>query len=360
MVYCSMCGKETEHINILDGKVVCDDCLNKTKHFLCDLCGEYHSTESRVVLGYVVCENCEQTKFVKCSDCGELLRKNIALLYRNDYLCRKCYEKREKYKVKGYHQDPIWVTYGEDKENTYGIELEVDRPRSNGDKNKFSEGVLKILGDGCYTMHDGSLQNGFEIITHPHDKEALLALPWKEAFEYLTEHTFRSDQTSTCGLHMHISRSQFTRESLAKMTYFYDKNYDTIINFARRTPSSASRWARSYYFHKIDNETDSEIIERIATYLDELQSNGYHNDRYHCVNVIKTNTIEIRIMKGTLNYETFLASLDFIMTIAKNAKTVTDLDDNTQWLQGLKPETIEYIKKRHCFTDVFNDEEGGE
>ena len=42
--------------------------------------------------------------------------------------------------------------------------------------------------------------------------------------------------------------------------------------------------------------------------------------RYTAVNLLNSNTIEFRLFKGTLNFNTFIASLQFVMEISKYAK----------------------------------------
>ena len=78
---------------------------------------------------------------------------------------------------------------------------------------------------------------------------------------------------------------------------------------------------------------------------------GGHSCRYKCVNVTNRNTVEIRIMRGTLKLSTFLATLDFIITVAKNANNISweNINDWKLWLEGLKDETVDYLLDRRAF-----------
>ncbi len=63
-----------------------------------------------------------------------------------------------------------------------------------------------------YCKHDGSLEDGFEIVTHPmsleyHEKH----MPWAAVLQEAVSMGYRSHQAGTCGLHIHVSRSAFGR-----------------------------------------------------------------------------------------------------------------------------------------------------
>lgn len=353
-ITCSKCGKSIKNFHILDGKIVCDDCI-KGCH-LCDECGTYHEKETHKVKNKNYCDYCTKVYTFICPYCGEIYHVNDRRTIKNKHCCINCYSEKSKYLIKQYHDNPTWTTYGKDNIHTFGVELEVDC----GKKNKLdddSEGVLKILGDGCYTMRDGSLNSGFEIITHPHDEEALYNLKWEEAFEYLTSRGYRSDMTNTCGLHLHMSEKFFDENSLVKLVYFYDKYYDEVVKMSRRKYTEANRWARRYYQSLYNSHDVEHCLSTIKSEIIPMRERKSHYDRYHCVNVVKNNTIEIRIMKGTLNINTFKATLDFMINICKNASVVNDVNNLSEWFAGMKPETLEYLKNRNSFNNYFNPEE---
>jgi hypothetical protein len=86
-----------------------------------------------------------------------------------------------------------------------------------------------------YLKGDGSLNDGFEIVTHPmtHDW-AMEKFPW-EMIEKLRRSGYRSWDTDTCGLHVHASRTSFVdRSHLWKWTYLINKNNKECIELAGR------------------------------------------------------------------------------------------------------------------------------
>ena len=338
--------KHDTKLLVLDGKIVSripKDC------FFCNFCNEWHSLSNTNMTklddNKVVCDMALESVVTTCRNCG----KRFLSGFRDENgLCETCYMEEQKYRIKRYHDNPVLEFYDENGKTTadnghfYGLELEVDK---GGERNDMSKDVIKLMQDRVYTMHDGSLNNGFEIITHPHTEQALKNLNWKETFKWLIHKGYRSHDMNTCGLHVHINRSVFVNEeSIIKMMYFYDKYFDEVLKISRRDRNRASRWAGKYYY-----SNDEVTLEKCRDIFYDVNAEGDHEMRYKCVNLQKRNTVEIRIMRGTLNYNTFMASLDFIMTVAKNSNKVTDVDDWSQWLAGIEDNTKEYLCVRNAF-----------
>lgn len=359
-VICSRSGEETDDFVVVDGKFVSRTMLTDND-FYCDYCHEYHNMINTpsfdTVGGGKICERVCKQYFKRCKMCGVYDRTdNIHFLSYSDHdcLCHDCYRKIEKYRIKGYHNTPLLVGYEYDKETGkneqrtmenfkgYGIELEID---NGGEDNITSKDIIQLLDEEVYTMHDGSINNGFEIITHPHTEEALYNMNWADTFKWLLKKGYRSHDVNTCGLHMHISRKLFKdNDAICKMMYFYEKFRNDIVKISRRTSDKVDRWAGFYLSPTTVNKAKLESI------FDAYNFAG-HSSRYKCVNLTNRNTIEIRIMKGTLKIETFLATLDFIITVAKNANEISWEDINNQelWLKGLKDSTVDYLIIRKAF-----------
>lgn len=359
-VICSRSGEQTDDFVIVDGQFVSRSMLTDND-FFCSHCNEYHNTMYTPIFNTVgggqICERVARFYYSRCNQCGlyEQNEEMRSMSYRSgDVVCRECYNKIAKYSIKSYHNTPTLVGY-EYNENTqkndqvsmenfkgYGIELEID---NGGEDNITSKDIIQLLNDEVYTMHDGSINNGFEIITHPHTEDALYNMNWAETFKWLLKKGYRSHDVSTCGLHMHISRTLFKdANAICKMMYFYEKFRYDVIRMSRRTSDRVDRWAGFYLSPA--QATRKNIEDVFLSY-----NGGGHSSRYKCVNLTNRNTIEIRIMKGTLRLETFLATLDFIITVAKNANNISWEDINNQelWLKGLKDSTVDYLISRKAF-----------
>ena len=331
--------------------------LKKDEIYYCPGCNMYHYKSNRTVntliQGGVTIKLCDRGKELTtrpCPNCGKLMYYyDNRYCIRDEIYCQDCYEKISKYKIKNYHEsvDLKWFTT-KDGTNVatrrdthipyFGVELEVS---GGGEDDNHSKEVIDLLKDEVYTMHDGSLEDGFEIITHPHTEESLYNLEYQKAFDYLTHNGYNSHNTSCCGLHVHIGREMFNDDkSLVKMLYFYENNKEDIIKISRRRFSSLCRW--SAFYTDLDYKP---TLEECWDIIDDYDKQGDHDMRYKAVNLQNSNTVEIRCMRGTLLLSTYLATLDFIITIAKNSNKIKldEVNNIDLWLDGMKEDTLKYI-----------------
>ena len=164
-----------------------------------------------------------------------------------------------------------------------------------------AETIIDEFGDKLYLKHDGSLSCGFEIVSHPcsleyHSKE----FNWQEIMRICREGTLYSHDTSTCGLHIHLSRLFFgdTQEiqdlHISKLLILISKfYYSHILKFSRRKQGEL-HWCENPSM-EYDN-TDNEIT--IVDKMKQCKSKG----RYLAVNLQNQNTVEFRLFKGTLKF----------------------------------------------------------
>lgn len=248
-----------------------------------------------------------------------------------------------------------------------GVELEVDTiiPGDNDDEENESEGdsqnyssfqqniiashILKKMAPkgSAYAMWDGSLANGFEIATHPATLKSHLdptVFNYKGAFDDLTKLGYSSHESGTCGLHIHINRAFFGNSKQAqnlnagKMAYLLEKHWPNFVLFSRRREEQLDRWARvsKLYaeYRPIENAIDIAPISTVgknrekSTHLRNLVRKHYPNaQKYVALNTQHQNTFEFRIFRGTLKYETFMATLILVDNLARlvSSKKVNDL-----------------------------------
>ena len=113
--------------------------------------------------------------------------------------------------------------YDEDREKTitYGIELEVER-RRNADDN-IAEQVYNSVYDFARLKSDGSLSNGFEIVTTPcsfaYQKNA-----WSKFLKSDLTKQIRGWKTDTAGLHIHIGKKQLKPSEIGKILIFINSD----------------------------------------------------------------------------------------------------------------------------------------
>lgn len=203
-----------------------------------------------------------------------------------------------------------------------GAEIEVD---CGGKSEEHAKKVLEIicgtdpnntdkaLEDKIYCMGDGSLTNGLEFATMPCSLEYHKnKMKYKEMFEYLDKNGYKAHDTTTCGLHIHANRYYLGKTELvqqltiSKILYILEKFNDEICVIARRNNKY------SQFVGAGKNETS--IVELYGKYKNK--------DKYVALNLKHTDTIEFRCFKGTLKYETFILTLEFVKDIIDYAKSI--------------------------------------
>lgn len=196
-----------------------------------------------------------------------------------------------------------------------GLELEMEI-KSGYDLDARAGELLDNVGQ--YKNHtyalceeDGSLDNGFEMVTAytglDVHKEQLQY--FKEQFEGALSH-----KTSTCGLHIHVCKSDMSTLHACKMVLFINDadNQKLIYALARRDSSSYSKihdkkndkhWLKDA-MSAGENASDNKLQKK-------YQIRNLNSDRYEALNFKNERTIEFRLFKGTLKYQTIMACLEF-------------------------------------------------
>lgn len=314
----------------------------------CNICGVYHVASS----GYIsnntwICDDCFNSHYYFCNRCRDLVKKEEADITKDgNYLCPNC-AKRE-YILPYHHYYPNVKFYGDYHNNSVpylGVELEVD---NGGEKNISAKIVVNTMNkegeNFVYCSHDGSLNNGFEIITQPATLEYHTSIKniYQEAFKRLRKMEYLSHDTTTCGFHVHFNRSFFgdnETENIGKLIYLVNHFWNKFVIFARRP-----EFRMNHYSKKIDMDTKEYIIEANKT--------GLHEYHYYAINIANPDTIEFRMFKGTLNVNTFLATLQFVHNciIAAREKSVSEIHD-MKFEELVKERNVKKYWKRRIEVD---------
>jgi len=243
--------------------------------------------------------------------------------------------------IKGHDYNPPAFNFhklNNEEELYLGIELEVDKGGKNDDN---ANKVIKCLGEqNVYCKHDGSLTDGFEIVTHPCTLEYHKNMSYENTFNELSKLGYRSHDISTCGLHIHFNRNYFAKDKLtqdlciSKLLYLFEKFWDKVVIIARR---DSNGYARRFFMNE-----DETILDMYAK--------SKNSDKYGVINLQHKNTVEIRIFKGTLNYRTFIATLEFVKTIVEIVKNIDIYNIQSVTWNDIKNkfsiELNEYINER--------------
>ena len=261
--------------------------------------------------------------------------------------CESCYQQLRRRGIHSYDYKPLPIFYGVGP-RYFGVELEIDGA------GEYDSNADKILAIGnhdeprVYCKHDGSLDEGFEIVSHPATLDSHMhSFPWAQMMNAAVSMGYRSHQATTCGLHVHISRDAFGRTeqaqeaAIARLLFFVEKHWNELLKFSRRTNRQLERWAARYGY----KDTPKEMMDH---------AKSYHYGRYTCVNLTNTETVEIRIFRGTLKYNTFIATLQLVNRLCDVAIYLTDSGLHamswSDFTAGItEPELIQYLKERRLY-----------
>lgn len=350
-----------EETKSFDGQKMCEHCFDE-RTTTCDNCGErIWSEDAEGDSNYTLCSHCYEYSYTTCEDCGRLIHNEDALYEDGeDYpYCRDCFEKLNDSSIKNYSYKPEPIFYGSGN-LFYGIELEIDK---GGEDDSNAQKLLDIAnrnGEKIYCKHDGSINDGFEIVSHPMSLDYHITnMNWIEIFEKATAMGYRSHNTATCGLHIHCSRSAFGKtyeaqeQAIGRVVFFVEKHWNELVKLSRRTTENLNRWAAKY---ATISETTGETYKK---------AKDKHMGRYVAVNLENYNTIEFRMFRGTLCHKTFIATLQLADEICYQAINLSDREmEELSWSEFTarilpkKHELIEYLKaKRLYVNDLITESE---
>lgn len=281
-----------------------------------------------------ICNDCiadeQGFAFFECEECGNFAFTHQSgddpsdAVYVGDLIfCSECYQMLTA-EIEGYFYSPCPEFQGNGVKY-FGIELEVD----DGGEDEFNAGEIRnILGDVVYFKHDGSLEDGFEIVSHPCTIDVhMYEVRWEEALKKLDQMGYTSHDCGTCGLHVHVSRDAFGTSqneqevNIGKTIFLFEKFWDNFVEFSRRKRSQVEEWADRYFY-------DGEFYTHSPQDLYDRCSYG---DRYHAINLQNDATVEFRIFRGTLRYLSFIACLQLVDVVTSRACAYEwdDIDDVT-------------------------------
>lgn len=350
---CSSCGAEypAEQLIQFGDAMLCRTCLNR-ETVVCYHCGKRIWLDDNC--GDIViplCDHCYDEYYTNCSRCERVIHRDDAYYDDDDDepYCSDCYNRcSANCVIHDYYYKPIPKFYGKNG-RYFGVELEVD---DAGEDDECADSVINIANasdEHIYCKHDGSLDNGFEIVTHPMTLDYHLnKMPWLDVVTKLREMGYLSHQANTCGLHVHVNRSSlgniFSEQeaTIARILYFFEKHWEELLKFSRRTNRQLDRWAARYGYK-----------DRPKDILDHVKA-GAGNGRYSCINLQNSDTIEFRIFRGTLKYNTIIATLQLVNRVCDVAFALSDDEIRemswTTFVSGCtEPELIQYLKERNIY-----------
>jgi uncharacterized protein YbcV (DUF1398 family) len=276
-------------------------------------------------------------ELITCSDCSSLSYRDDSIYVddRGDWVgdcCRDNYEYHDGHD-QYYHVDDYpeyedaedgYGVYGYDydvtqqlspqyyKNETRLIATEIESERRNSCSDDIVHDIHNTMKHFALCKHDGSLDNGFEIVTAP----ATLGIH-KERWTRFCEQNY-SDQlsswnTGTCGMHVHVDRASLTPLDIGKLLVFINGTYN-----AKFIEKIAGRDSRQWSAKK---------FKRVKDALNR-------SDKYEALATHKPRTIEFRIFRGNIAKQGILRNLEFVDALCNWVGTV-GIDKDTDSVYSL-------------------------
>lgn len=356
---CAHCGQEhpIEDRHLMGDTELCGNCFG-LKTVVCACCGERVWIEDAETDGIIyLCQTCYDRYYTRCTDCERIINCDDAYYTDDDDnseypYCYNCFDRirSPRKSIQNYSYKPAPIFYG-DGNRYFGVELEID---DGGEINANAADIMRIANksdEHVYCKHDGSLSDGFEIVSHPMTLAYHTGvMPWSAVLEDAVQMHYLSHQAGSCGLHVHVNRDTFgdteaeQEAAIARVLFFVENHWNELLRFSRRTRRQMEQWAARY--GRKDNP--KEQIEHVK--------NNF-TDRYRAVNLTNDATIEFRMFRGTLRYNTLIATLQLVNEICELASRLTDEEmkaltwtDFCARIGSLQyPELVQYLKERRLY-----------
>ena len=291
---CEMCGFFHETVTVeFDGRKICGKC----KETYLTECNHCHKPQwlgdCAHVNDKIYCRSCLNRHFLQCSRCrNKFLKTEMKEGEPNSngerrFYCALCYEVRHLI-IHGHAYKPTWKNFGDNPTSIFfGVELEVEC--------KDIDKTLKIVGiekGDRIVKRDGSIRHGFEIVSYPCTlRYHQHGFNWSELCRNLKKVKCASDKTTTCGLHVHMTKL-FSKIEELKFSWFMYANIEFLRTLSRRKENKYA-------------QLPVKIWDRLT------KNKEVRGERYEIVNWVNDNTVEFRLPKGTLNPDIILATVEF-------------------------------------------------
>jgi len=335
MVLCESCEdilSVDDDYNSVEGQTWCETCTSNNAHW-CDLCDSYFTgyTYGTDDSNEVMCERCYENNTTYCEDCDATYLNGCEYNHDEDNDTRLVHDY-------SYRPDPKF--HSAEDENTrlyFGIEVETEvRGGSYENRRYAAEYAVRLEQEGlAYLKSDGSLECGFEIVSHPMTHNYFMnkaSVLWNTIGTLKSDYDMMAWGTKTCGLHIHISRAGFNGGShqhrFLQLVYNNKDFYEVLAG------RSSSHWAK--FNDNIDPDTGQKSLKH------KFQRGG--SDRYSAVNTNNRQTLEMRIFRGSLNTRFIKSCIDLAHASVEFTRVMSVPEVRNHKLDCIN--LIQYIRER--------------
>ncbi len=317
---CDGCGSlhhiDTSRVVHDTDQVLCPSCAGELATE-CECCHEIFSASTRFIrdhAGVLRCPGCAED-YGECRRCGRHFHyDDLTEDDCGDLVCWQCANGIDRRGIHNYYFKPApkFHRHPDEDEHSlvFGIELEMDGCDPEAAIKRITS---KVGEDWLYFKHDGSLEEGAELVTHPISPRVIFSDEGRAMWDHICGSAraegMRSHDARTCGLHVHVNRDFFgcgdAKRDIAeyKLLTLMDRFFEPMVIFSRRRPDQIGHWAQHLPLPKT---ADSWIASaKSASRLSK-------GTRYYALNTTNAETIEFRIFRGTLKVETLMATFQLL------------------------------------------------
>ena len=266
-----------------------------------------------------------------CSNCGNETVTELMV----DHVCHHCLD--ASYKIHNYStrvENMLKFKATRVRPNTVYLGCELEYETNN--RNRAQIGVGKLMHGHALMKSDGSIRNGFEIVTCPATLDIHLDV-FKKFYDNIPP-DLRIE--NNVGMHVHISRRPLSQLTIGKLTEFLNRldNKQFIGHIAGRIDNAYARMdsGRTIIFPR---------------------KNRHGGDRYNALNLNNEKTIEVRLFATPMNYKEFASRLQFVQALvdycspaqsSESLKKQTHYESFMHWLSSRRrmfPELSYHLKE---------------
>lgn len=288
----------------------------------CTDCNEFFLNTARLVLRYMMsvgnnrrmCEPCAD-EYWYCEECGR--RATDDEIHRDDYGdimgCNGCRNGGDDRLVYEWNYRPTMIFHPEipvdpTKPLYIGMELEIgwDNWNYDVDAQKWLKDMKDSYNGLLYAKSDSSINDGFEVVTHPMDPVwAMENMPFA-LFQHAID-TGAQETNTSCGTHIHIDRDALTAAQMWKLLKVHTKlsNLCGVIG-GRGTDAEYGSFSAERM----------RVLTKNALNISKKKGEAFGRmERYTAINLQNDQTVELRYMEGSIR--------------------PNDIKKNIQWVQAL-------------------------
>ena len=275
--------------------------------------------------------NRDEVDIVECSQCHNESVSELCI----DGVCHHCLD--SSFKIHNYStrvEQMLKFKATKVRPNTVYLGCELEYETKN--RNRAQLAVGKLMHGHALMKSDGSIRNGFEIVTCPATLDIHLDI-FKKFYDNIPPDL---KIEKNVGMHVHISRKPLSQLTLGKMTEFLNRDENKLFI--------------GFIAGRIDNSYARMDSGRNVTYAWRNKNGG---DRYNALNLNNSNTVEVRLFATPMNYKEFASRLQFVQALVdycmpaqsnESLKKQTHYEAFMSWLSNRKrmfPELSYHLKE---------------